>query len=52
MAEYRITYYTQKLFGFDHYSIVPLFHYSMGMAQIEIVIKIIVNSHSFKISEI
>ena len=41
----------QKLFGFDHYSIVPLFHHSMVMAQIEVAIKIIVNSYGYRNSE-
>ena len=38
----------QRLFGFDHYSIVPLFHHSMGVAQIEIAIKLIVNPYSYR----
>ena len=41
----------QKLFGYDHYSIVPLFQHSMETAQIEVVIKIIVNSYGYRNSE-
>jgi hypothetical protein len=41
----------RRLFGSDHYSIVPLFHPSMWMTQIEITIKLILNPYCYRNSE-
>jgi hypothetical protein len=41
----------RRLFGFDNYSIVPLFHLSIWVAQIEITIKLIVKPYCYRNSK-